>query len=212
MHVHELNPKMAIGGHLADNFHTQVDRMAAHKMNFFSAMTTADIPFDIAKNGQWELEMQAYCADRHMTYVPSLNLGQTLSMVDGRTGEGIWAKDVPAHVSESGEIVPDAPPFLPLRNGAFEEGAATGAPLGWRVVGAGGKNGSWSMDATQSATPGGRSMRLDAPAGVGLSARLLSDPVPAEPGRTYQLSFYAQVSNTTHFGSADAAWVWLVQL
>ena len=58
MHVHELNPKMAIGGHLADNFHTQVDRMAAHKMNFFSAMTTADIPFDIAKNGQWELEMQ----------------------------------------------------------------------------------------------------------------------------------------------------------
>ena len=85
-----------------------------------------------------------------MTYVPSLNLGQTLSMVDGRTGEGIWAKDVPAHVSESGEIVPDAPPFLPLRNGAFEEGPATGAPLGWRVVGTGGKNGSWSMDATQS--------------------------------------------------------------
>jgi hypothetical protein len=41
---------------------------------------------------------------------------------------------------------------------------------------------------------------------------LLSDPVPAEPGRTYQLSFFAQVSNTTHFGSADAAWVWLVQL
>ena len=84
-----------------------------------------------------------------------------------------------AHVSESGEIVPDAPPFLPLRNGGFEEGAATGAPLGWRVVGTGGKNGTWSMDATQSATPGGRSMRLDAPAGVGLSARLLSDPVPA---------------------------------
>ena len=122
---------------LAHNFHTQVDRMAAHKMNFFSAMTTADIPFDIAKNGQWELEMQAYCADRHMTYVPSLNLGQTLSEVDGRTGEGIWAKDVPAHVGESGEIVPDSPPFLPLRNGAFEEGPATGAPLGWRVVGGG---------------------------------------------------------------------------
>eukprot|EP01045_Picozoa_sp_COSAG04_P045578 COSAG04_NODE_16051_length_511_cov_1.002427_2_plen_32_part_01 len=31
--------------------------------------------------------------------------------------------------------MPDAPPFLPLRNGAFEEGAATGVPLGWRVVG-----------------------------------------------------------------------------
>ena len=61
--------------------------MAAHKMNFFSAMTTADIPFDIAKNGQWELEMQAYCADRHMTYVPSLNLGQTLLHV--RLGGGL---------------------------------------------------------------------------------------------------------------------------
>ena len=186
MHVHELNPKMAIGGKLTDNFHTQVDRMATHKMNFFSAMTTADIPFDIGKNGQWELEMQSYCAERHITYVPSLNLGQTLSEVDGRTGEGIWAKDVPAHVGESGEIVPDSPPFLPLRNSAFEEGPTIGAPVGWRVVGGNGsKNGTWTLDSTQSATPGGRSMRLDAPAGVGLLAvdfflqiAVLFEPVP----------------------------------
>ena len=121
----------------AGNFYTQVDRMAAHKMNFFSAMTTSSIPFDIPKYGQWELEMQAYCADRHMTYVPSLNLGQTLSEVDSRTGEGIWARDVPCIVGLGGEILPDSPAFLPLRNGGFEEGPPTATPLGWRVVGGG---------------------------------------------------------------------------
>lgn len=195
----------------AGNFYTQVDRMAAHKMNFFSAMTTSSIPFDIPKYGQWELEMQAYCADRHMTYVPSLNLGQTLSEVDSRTGEGIWARDVPCIVGLGGEILPDSPAFLPLRNGGFEEGPPTATPLGWRVVGGGsGDNGTWTVDL--AGRPGGRAMRLDVPAGAGLSARLLSDPVTAEPGRTYQLSFFSRLSNATHLGSAYAAWVWLVQL
>ena len=55
-------------------------------------------------------------------------------------------------------------------------------------------------------------MRLDAPANASLSARLISDPVAVEPGRTYQLSIFSRVSNTTHLGGASAAWVWLVQL
>lgn len=205
MHVHELNPEMTDPGMM---FFRQVDRMASHKMNFFSAMTTAGIPFNIPRYGEFELEMQQYCHDRHMTYVPSIGLGQTL--MDGRTGEGIWAKNVAFTVQPSGAMMPTSDPFLPLPNGNFEVG--TVVPTGWTVVGASTANGSWTVDATQAVSAGGRSMRLDAPANVSLSARLISDPVAAEPGRTYQLSIFSRVSNTTHLGGGSAAWVWLVQL
>ena len=206
MHVHELNPEMTDPGMM---FFRQVDRMASHKMNFFSAMTTAGIPFDIPRYGEFELEMQQYCHDRHMTYVPSINLGQTLLM-DGRTGEGIWAQNVSFTVQTSGDITPTSDPFVPLKNGNFEVGYKI--PTGWTIVGASEANGSWTIDATQTASADGRSMRLDAPANVSLSARLISDPVVAEPGRTYQLSVFTRVSNTTHLGGSSAAWVWLVQL
>ena len=160
-----------------------------------------------ARYGEFELEMQQYCLDRHMTYVPSIGLGQTLGL-DPRTGEGIWARDVPATVSASGEILPDGPTFLPLVNGDFEQSLTK--PVGWAVVG-GNNTGTWVIDSTTSAS-GGRSVRLDAPANLSLSARLLSNPVPAFPNRTYQLSIFSRVSNATKLGGASAAWVWLVQL
>ena len=78
MHVHELNPEMTDPGMM---FFQQVDRMASHKMNFFSAMTTAGIPFNIPRYGEFELEMRLLFRPSY-DLVPSINLGQP---PDGRS-------------------------------------------------------------------------------------------------------------------------------
>ena len=204
-HVHGLGEKYP-----AANFYTQADRMAQHKMNFFSVFSVASVTEDLPRNGQMLLDMQEYLSQRHMTMMLAINLGQTM---DGftRTGEGIWAKDVPFVVGADGALAPaDGPPVLPLVNGGFEDGWD-----GWsRFPGSdAGAASSWAVD-TAVAHTGNNSARCDIAAGSGghplpVSARLLSDPVAVEPGRSYQLSFYYKLNRTN---GADRPWVWLAQL
>lgn len=215
-HIHQLGSKA-----LSPVFFEQADKMAAHKMNMFSAMTTEDITsIHLDKSANFLLAMQKYVTDRHMEFVPVLGLGVNL-LADSRTAEGIWSKDLPCTVQESSlELASDTPAVLPLANPSFEldDPQWLQAPLSWKTYpGANaGSNSSWQLDAKVART-GKRSMKLLAGAGsstsASTSARLLSMPVSVEPMRTYQLSMFAkpgvraQSASTTGF-----LWAWIVQL
>jgi hypothetical protein len=53
--VHELGYKWPSAA-----FYIQADKMAFQKMNFFSAMTTSNIPIDLDTNAAMLLEMQRF--------------------------------------------------------------------------------------------------------------------------------------------------------
>jgi hypothetical protein len=215
MHVHELDP-----GGMADpatNFYALADEMAAHKMNFFSAMTVASVPIDLPKYGQFQLEMQAYARRRHMEYVPSIGLGQAQPQ-DARTAEGIWARDV-EFTADGGRggaelLEPSLPAIMPLPNGDFEGGiGGDGDPRGWEFFASRDGTSTWGID-SDHAHLGRHSMRCDVTAPTNLSARLLSHGVAAVPNRTYQLSVFTRVANSTNRSAlgSHGPWIWLVQV
>lgn len=198
-HIHQLGDKEP-----SAVFYAQADRMAAHKMNFFSAMTTSNVPIDLDREADFLLAMQKYCLDRHLEFVPVVSLGTRQSQ-DSRTGEGIWARSVPFVVDSSLNLVPLTKPILPLLNPGFDSVDSDGRVSNWTVFTS--ENSTWTID-TSTSFSGPRSMRCDITVGAGVSSRLLSQAVTIEPSRTYQLSAYTKVESV--FG--DEPWVWLVQI
>ena len=70
---------------------------------------------------------------------------------------------------------------------------------------------SWTVDSTvvpPGANAGAVSLRFNCTKAAKYSSRLLSAAIPAEPGRTYQLSAMAKLGQ--HGG--DRPWIWLVQV
>ena len=63
--------------------------------------------------------MQKYVEDRHMAFVPNINLGVVM-LADPRTAEGIWARDVPCTVLPNLQLAPDIGAVLDLLNPSFE--------------------------------------------------------------------------------------------
>eukprot|EP00039_Didymoeca_costata_P021443 m.344545 g.344545 ORF g.344545 m.344545 type:complete len:830 (+) comp24646_c0_seq1:87-2576(+) len=198
-HIHKLG-----SAPFSPVFLEQANRMAMHKMNFFSAMVVNDISTDLERFGYFQLAMQKYVQQRHMTYVPVLSLGTGLA--DVRTGEGIWAKNVACSANASGFIVPIVSPYLPLKNGDFENVSSGGTIPGWRQFSRSGS--SWSIDSSYSHS-GAHSVKFEATtATVNASSTLLSQPIAISSGQTYQLSAYVRVAKIT----GDGPWVWLVQV
>lgn len=202
-HIHQLGTKYP-----SSVFYEQADRMAAHKMNFFSAMTTPDIPINLDLQAEFQLAMQKYVLDRHMEYVPNIALGVT-QFLDDRTGEGIWAKDVPFIATANNSLFPVRPPIIDLPNAGFEMLNEDGEPANWTVLkDQQGPNVTyWSIDKSVYRS-GSKSMKFVLDPSNGVSARLLSTKIVIEPRRTYQLSAFVFINTI----SGDEPYIWLVQL
>jgi hypothetical protein len=209
VHVHGLGDKAPP----LDNFYEQADKMAAHKMNLFSAFTVEGVTENTsnARHGELLLTMQSYSLQRHLEFVPCIDLGKVLPQ-DARTGEGFWARNVPFTVDPSGLLVPDTPPILPLLNGDFERGLEHWSL--WPQSNPSSR-GQWTLLSSSADCFRGEhcvSLTVDASttAPVNLTTRILSSPVPVHPGRAHQLSIFTNFINGTKL--SHRPWVWLVQI
>jgi hypothetical protein len=210
VHVHGLGDKAPP----LDNFYEQADKMAAHKMNLFSASTLEVVTENTSnvRHGKLLLAMQSYSLQRHLEFVPCIDLGKVLPQ-DARTGEGFWARNVPFTVGPSGLLVPGTPPILPLLNGDFERGLDH---WGLWPQSSPSSYGQWALLSNASAEcfRGEHCVSLtvnaNTTAPVNLTTRILSSPVPVQPGRSHQLSIFTNFINGTKL--SHRPWVWLVQI
>lgn len=186
-------------------FTKRIEWMVAHKMNM-ALLEPIEDPYD-SRAHPWFWQWQQYVSQRHMLMGIQMPCGAGAVPGMPETAEGIWAKDVPFTVSADGQSIVASETLLPLENGGFEDGTdhwtlLSGMPSSTLPAS------GWSLDSTVSHS-GKNSMRLHVPSlGGNYSARLLSEHIPIQANRTYQLSVWSLLN----ISAGERPWAWIVQL
>ena len=109
-------------------FYKQAAQLAEFKMNVCYAAYEDSIATEPERHAAMILGIADHCSELHLQYIPTMSAGAKVGAIDGRTGEGVWARNVSFTVSkDDNTLQPAVAPFVLAED--FEAAALSGWEL-----------------------------------------------------------------------------------